>query len=344
MSRSRPQKFKAVQSVQPVVVMDDDDLDDDENCEGTVHMIHALQPGEHPRKRVPRCSVLLAGHKVDALIDTGASINVIATSVLQRIPFQPHLRPTTTQVYTFGSSKPLPLAGVFTTLLSHEDQSIPAKVFVTTMGSAEYYYINRPVRDTIPNILKHNDLHQKVWKALSRRKDRNDKMSRKRGAKERDICVGDTVLVKCRKGGSKFVLPFQKDPWIVSDVRGTMITAKRGPESITQNILFYKKVYASDFPVPIDFSSGDQDYDDVMSQSSGFETNDAFLDGGLCSDVQNPGGSMALDHGSGNQLVEESITSGSGLAGPVTSTRGDGPYNLRPRPQCSTRFRDFVVN
>ncbi|KAJ1216978.1 hypothetical protein NDU88_004576 [Pleurodeles waltl] len=150
------------------------------------------------------------------------------------------------------------------------------------------------------------------------------------------------VLVKYRKGESKFVLPFEKDPWIVSDVRGTMITAKRGPESITLNISFYKKVYASDFPVPIDISSGDQDY--VMLQSSGFETNDAFLDGGLCPDVQNPGGSMALDHGSGDQLVEESITSGSGLDGPVTSTRGDGPYNLRPCPQCSTRFCDFVVN
>ncbi|KAJ1145148.1 hypothetical protein NDU88_011440 [Pleurodeles waltl] len=183
---------------------------------------------------------------------------------------------------------------------------------------------------------------RKVGKALSQRKDRNDNMSRKRGAKKCDICVGDTVLVKCRKGGSKFVLPFEKDPWIVSDVRGTMITAKRGPESITRNISFYKKVYASDFPVPIDISSGDQDYDDVMLQSSGFETNDAFLDGGLCSDVQNPGGSMVLDHGSGDQLVEESVTSG--LADPVSSTRGDGPYNLRPRPQCSTRFRDFVVN
>ncbi|KAJ1202206.1 hypothetical protein NDU88_006007 [Pleurodeles waltl] len=193
--------------------MDDDDLDDDWNGEGAVHMIHALQPGGHPRKRVPRCSDLLAGYKVDALIDTGASINVIATSVLQRIPFQPPLRPTTTQVYTFGSSKPLPLAGVFTT--------------------------------------------------------------------------------------------------------------------------------ASDFPVPIDVSSGDQDYDDVMLQSSGFESKGAFIAG----DVQNPGSSsMELDHGSGDQLVEESIASGSGQVGPITSTRGDGPYNLRPRPQCSTRFRDFVVN
>ncbi|KAJ1173462.1 hypothetical protein NDU88_005294 [Pleurodeles waltl] len=34
MSRSRPQKFKTFQSVQPVVVMDDDDLDDDGNGDG----------------------------------------------------------------------------------------------------------------------------------------------------------------------------------------------------------------------------------------------------------------------------------------------------------------------
>ncbi|KAJ1109182.1 hypothetical protein NDU88_006546 [Pleurodeles waltl] len=118
-----------------------------------------------------------------------------------------------------------------------------------------------------------------------------------------------------------------------------MITAKRGPESLTRNISFYKKVYASDFPVPMDVSSEDQDYDDVMLQSSGVETN-----GGLSIDVQNPGGSMELDQGSGDRWVEESIASGSGQVGPVTSTRGDGPYNLRPRPQCSTRFRDFVVN
>ncbi|KAJ1113595.1 hypothetical protein NDU88_001837 [Pleurodeles waltl] len=165
-------------------------------------------------------------------------------------------------------------------------------------------------------------------------------MSRKRGAKERDICVGDMVLVKCRKGGSTFLLPFEKDPWVVSDVKGTMITAKRGPESITQNISFYKKVYASDFPVPIDVSSGDQDYDDVMLQSSCLESNGAFIAG----DVQNPGGSMELDHGSGDQLVEESIASGLGQVVPITSARGDGPYNLRSRPQCSTRFRDFLVN
>ncbi|KAJ1200380.1 hypothetical protein NDU88_004204 [Pleurodeles waltl] len=57
----------------------------------------------------------------------------------------------------------------------------------------------------------------------------------------------------------------KKGPWMVSDVKGNMITAKRGSESITRNVSFYKKVQALDFHVPIDISSCDiidQDYDD----------------------------------------------------------------------------------
>ncbi|KAJ1161484.1 hypothetical protein NDU88_001969 [Pleurodeles waltl] len=57
MSRSRPQKFKAVQSVQPVVVMDDDDLDDDGNGDGRDE---CSQPAAHAWPLVSRgvCSLL----------------------------------------------------------------------------------------------------------------------------------------------------------------------------------------------------------------------------------------------------------------------------------------------
>ncbi|KAJ1144878.1 hypothetical protein NDU88_011172 [Pleurodeles waltl] len=121
-------------------------------------------------------------------------------------------------------------------------------------------------------------------------------MSRKRGAKEHDIHVGDVVLVKCRRGGSKFVLPFEKDPWVVSDVKGTLITAKRGPESITKNILLFKKIHTSDFQVPIDTSSSvfdpgsitDQETDDVASQSPCLVTNGASSSELMSSDVQSP--------------------------------------------------------
>ncbi|KAJ1198860.1 hypothetical protein NDU88_002699 [Pleurodeles waltl] len=101
-----------------------------------------------------------------------------------------------------------------------------------------------------------------------------------------------------------------------------------------------------DFQVPIDISSWDQNYDDVTLQGPCLETNDVFPGGVLCPNMQSPDGSMALDHGtgqlvpmssdvpdSGDHWVEEPITSSPGLAGRVTSTHGDGPYNLRPRPQ-----------
>ncbi|KAJ1161675.1 hypothetical protein NDU88_002158 [Pleurodeles waltl] len=81
-----------------------DNLDDDEEEEGAVHVIHALQPGGHSRKRIPRCSVSLAGHKIQALINTGASINVLVQPLLTTLPIQPKLQPTSTQVYSFGLS------------------------------------------------------------------------------------------------------------------------------------------------------------------------------------------------------------------------------------------------
>ncbi|KAJ1164958.1 hypothetical protein NDU88_005388 [Pleurodeles waltl] len=198
------------------------------------------------------------------------------------------------------------------------------------------------------------DVEDEVGEALLRRKDRNGKMPQKRGAKERHIRVGNMVLVKCRKGGSKFVLPFEKDPWMVSDVKSTMISAKRGSELITRNIYFYKKVHAPDFQVPIDISSCDiidQDYDDIGLQDPCLETHDAFSGRVMCPDMQSPDDNVVLDHGtcqsmpnSGNHLVMEPTTSGPGVAGSVTSNLGDGPYNLRPRPQYSTRLHGFVLN
>ncbi|KAJ1093883.1 hypothetical protein NDU88_006972 [Pleurodeles waltl] len=66
-------------------------------------------------------------------------------------------------------------------------------------------------------------IHFLIKEALSKRAQRNDKMSRKRRAKQRDIRIGDHVLVCNRRSGSTFMLPFEKDPWVVSHMaRGGM--------------------------------------------------------------------------------------------------------------------------
>ncbi|KAJ1139418.1 hypothetical protein NDU88_005791 [Pleurodeles waltl] len=70
-------------------------------------------------------------------------------------------------------------------------------------------------------------------------------MSRKRRSKQRDIRIGDHVLVRNRRSGSKFMLPFENDLWVVSAIKGTMVTAKRNQEIITQNISFFKAFHMS---------------------------------------------------------------------------------------------------
>ncbi|KAJ1194576.1 hypothetical protein NDU88_003864 [Pleurodeles waltl] len=88
----------------------EDDMDDDDDMEGTVHVIHALQPEERMRRSITKCTVTVEGHSISVLIDTGAAINIMAQLVFQMLPSRPTLQPTTTQVYAFGSSVPLPLA------------------------------------------------------------------------------------------------------------------------------------------------------------------------------------------------------------------------------------------
>lgn len=64
-----------------------EDMDDD--VDGAIHVIHAMQPGGHARKGIPKCHVMVDGHSVPALIDTGASINVMAHSMMLHCRFLP---------------------------------------------------------------------------------------------------------------------------------------------------------------------------------------------------------------------------------------------------------------
>ncbi|KAJ1130286.1 hypothetical protein NDU88_008640 [Pleurodeles waltl] len=86
----------------------EDDMDDD-NKEGTVHVLHAMQPEE--------------GHSISLLIDTGAFINIMVQPMFQNLPYHLALRPTAPQGYAFGSSAHLPLASVFMATITYEDQA-----------------------------------------------------------------------------------------------------------------------------------------------------------------------------------------------------------------------------
>ncbi|KAJ1215266.1 hypothetical protein NDU88_002875 [Pleurodeles waltl] len=108
----------------------DDDMDDDE-FEGAVHVIHTRQQGDRKGYCIPKCIFTVEGHPTSALFNTSASVNIMAQLSLQTLPHQPALQPMATEVHTFGSPTPLPLAGIFTTTITHDDNTTKARIYVT---------------------------------------------------------------------------------------------------------------------------------------------------------------------------------------------------------------------
>ncbi|KAJ1104214.1 hypothetical protein NDU88_001626 [Pleurodeles waltl] len=97
------------------------------------------------------------------------------------------------------------------------------------------------VRDTGPHYEGTSALREQVADSQQKRGIHNDHLLNKRRARTPDIQVGDLVLFQNRQPGGKFRLPFEPSPWMVSRVQGTMFTANQGDESVTRNVLFFKR-------------------------------------------------------------------------------------------------------
>ncbi|KAJ1203930.1 hypothetical protein NDU88_007711 [Pleurodeles waltl] len=82
--------------------------------------------------------------------------------------------------------------------------------------------------------------------------EKNDRMSRKRRARERNILVGDHVLVRNRRSGSKFLLPFEKDPWVTCRMAsGEMETDQFVPPDSLNEDDNYRSVDSRDRRTPL---------------------------------------------------------------------------------------------
>ncbi|KAJ1118898.1 hypothetical protein NDU88_007085 [Pleurodeles waltl] len=101
---------------------------DDDDVYGTVHILHAVQPDVRRGLPVPKCVVAVDGHRILVLNYARASVNIMAQPVFQSLLGHPTLKHTATQVYAFGSPAPLPVAGIFTATITHEDQTTKAKI------------------------------------------------------------------------------------------------------------------------------------------------------------------------------------------------------------------------
>ncbi|KAJ1136658.1 hypothetical protein NDU88_003073 [Pleurodeles waltl] len=207
--------------------------------------------------------------------------------------------------------------------------------------------MNQKVQDTIPHMQESSELHDRVQEALSKRVERNNKMSRKQRAKQRDIRIGGHVLVCNRRSGSKFMLPFEKDTWVVSAIKGTMVIAKRNQETITRNISFFKAFHMSSGGMEIKQTSS------PATVSDGDDEGSVDFDN-CCFPLPNPkvvvdAPLLAAREGADMQGSEVAQSSDQGMpeslpVGLLPPRQGLERYNLRPRPPRSTRLRGFVVD
>ena len=114
----------------------------------------------------------------------------------------------------------------------------------TTKFSPAEMLFNRTIDIKLPSNIMENDtkIDQQV-----RENDRNGKEKMKMNAdkfnhaKEDTILVGDTVLVRQQKK-NKLSTRFDPEPYQVTRVKGTMVTATRPGHYVKRNISFFKKI------------------------------------------------------------------------------------------------------
>ncbi|KAJ1209848.1 hypothetical protein NDU88_005220 [Pleurodeles waltl] len=118
-----------VKMVETTLAQDSDsDMDNDQH---TIHVVHAVRG-----RRLPTCTVIVKGSPAQALVDTGASINLMAIDIYNNLSQPlPALRPTNIQIFAFGNSRPLDIAGLFTTNITHDNTETATKVYVSKDGT-----------------------------------------------------------------------------------------------------------------------------------------------------------------------------------------------------------------
>ncbi|KAJ1200848.1 hypothetical protein NDU88_004669 [Pleurodeles waltl] len=157
--------------------------------------------------------------------------------------------------------------------------------------------------------------HRKQTQA--KRKEANDKVSRGRRARARDIRIGNQVIIKDRK----LHTPYEPGVWTVTGVSGTIVTAERGSDRVTRNILWFKK---ATFVEPPEDQAAEDQFPDCLTTESPERDRES-----------------ELPPASGPSVSRQPVS-----ATPATQ-RGEakyqtGRYSLRPNPPPSQKLKAFV--
>lgn len=64
--------------------------------------------------KLPHVHIQLNGVRVSVLIDSGAAVNIVSGAIHRTMKPLPQLRPAKIKIFSYGSTDPLPITGVFT--------------------------------------------------------------------------------------------------------------------------------------------------------------------------------------------------------------------------------------
>ena len=99
-----------------------------------MHFISFMRHSNSIRRPPPICTVVIAGTMIKALIDTGASLNVIDQTTWKRLAERPSIKKTLTRIFTYGGTTPLPGLGVIDVPVTYGEKQV-LTTFHVTKGS-----------------------------------------------------------------------------------------------------------------------------------------------------------------------------------------------------------------
>lgn len=106
--------------------LEDSSTEDEEEC----YLISFANNLKQRRRPQPTCAVEIAGSPVKALIDTGASVNVMGCQHYKKLHPRPPLTPSSIKILAYGSQKPLPLKGKIRVKVKARDQEVMTTCYV----------------------------------------------------------------------------------------------------------------------------------------------------------------------------------------------------------------------
>ena len=123
--RTNPPKPKPVNAVAPSLDKHQPNNDEEEEYE---YVYTVNKSPDCP----PTCLIEIEGQRLDIMIDTGASVNLIDETTYRKINRHrgQRLKKAERYIYSYGSSAPLPILGTFVTTIKTSDVSTIAKLHV----------------------------------------------------------------------------------------------------------------------------------------------------------------------------------------------------------------------